>query len=359
MQQHHRSELLAAITAAVEELYAAPGDARTAAALRARLAPLLDGLLPVQPITDAEVTILLADIRGYTALSQQTPPATMAALLNRWFATMCRIISVHGGLVDKFMGDSVMALFGVPTPRPDDLARALACAAAIQQAMVSFNQGNEQQGLPPLYVGVAMNTGQVMAGHFGSAEHSEYTVVGDAVNLAARIEPFSLRGQVLLSASSYSAAGDLAEVGTVNQVWVKGLSTPVTLYEMLSVRGPHPLVVPRGEPRRSPRIIVDLPAAFRPLRSKIILPQPIIGRVIDLSYHGMRAHLPTDLPLLSEVVIDLDGDGDGEDVGDVYARVLRAQPGRNGYITCLELTALGSPGQRLIKQMVDEGLWRR
>lgn len=361
MQQDNRPALLAAISAAAEELFGSlpPADAR--AALQARLAPLLEGLLPVQPIIGAEVTILLADIRGYTALSRELPPGTMAEMLNRWFATMCRTIRSHGGLVDKFVGDSVMALFGVPEQRADDLPRALTCAAAMQLAMANINGDNGMLGLPPLYIGIALNTGMVMAGHFGSVEHSEYTVIGDAVNLAARIEPFSLRGQVLLSADSYGAAGDLAEIGSVNQVWVKGLPTPITLYELLAVRGPAPLVVPRVDPRRSPRIIVDLPAAFRPLRSKIILPQPIIGRVLDLSYHGLRAQLPMDLPLLSEVVVDLDVgiDGYDDDVGDLYARVLRARPGRDGYVTCFELTSLGSPGQRLVKHLVDEALWRR
>lgn len=364
MQHPDRAELLAAIAAVVDEVYGGAPDGgagtRLRARLRARLGPLLTGLPPPpRPVDAAEVTILLADIRGYTALSRTLPPRAMAALLNRWFVAMCQVVHRYGGLVDKFMGDSVMALFGAPRRRPDDLPRALACAAEMQQVMTRLNRESERAGQPPLYIGVALNTGPVMAGSFGSDAHSEYTVIGDAVNLAARIEAFSLRGQVLLSAASFAAAAGLVEVGAVNEVRVKGLGDPVTLYELLALHGPRRLVVPRVEPRRSPRILVDLPAAFRPLESKIILPRPISGRVLDLSYHGMRAQLPTGLPTLSEVVVDLDTGPRAGQVADLYARVVRSRPGTDGWETSLALTALGSPGQRLLKQLVDEALWGR
>jgi adenylate cyclase len=209
MQPQNRELFLSGIERVVAQ---ACGQAATAAqrgVLRRRLDGLIDAfLLQSQPITGTHATIVLADIRGFTALTESLPARTVIGLLNRYFSVMGGVIKRHGGVIDKFMGDAVMALFGAPERRPDDLLRALACAVEMQQAMVEFNRQSQARGQPRLYVGIAVNTGEMMAGSFGSREYSEYTVIGDTVNVVARMEPFSLRGQVLLSESSHAGARD-------------------------------------------------------------------------------------------------------------------------------------------------------
>jgi adenylate cyclase len=385
MQHQERHLLISGITEIVDQLYGSEtshqddgiasdqtSDKRAGTAfgdrgelLRQHLDPLLDTfLMESQPIVAADVTILLADIRGFTALTRALPQSTLIDLLNRYFSVMCEVIKRHDGVVDKFIGDSIMALFGVPKRRPDDLQRALVCSVEMQQAMAALNRRSEQRCEPRLYAGIAINTGQVMAGSFGSRLHSEYTVVGDAVNLASRIESFSLRGQVLLSESSCKAARHLIETGNVNQVRVKGIEEPISLYELLSVNAPRRLVIPRVDTRKSPRISVSLEAIFRQVVEKEVYSEHFVGHVNDMGYYGMRADLPLVLPPYSEVAVNLRPELNTPELstkasGEVYARVLRAEPKGSSFRTSLEFTNIDTPSHRYVKDYVDDQLWRR
>jgi adenylate cyclase len=325
---------------------------------------LADEAIDLGPWVDAHATVLVADIRGFTALMSALPLPSMAALLNRWFATMTEIIQGFGGLVDKFVGDAVIALFGLPQASGDDAVRALACAAAMQQGMVALNRELEVQGLPPIFVGIAVSTGEVVAGSFGSDAHREYTAIGEVMNLASRIESFALRGQVLVSASTLAeASGQIAEgieVGPVNEVRFKGLARPVQLFDLRAVHGrEQPLRVPRVEVRRSPRIRAQIDATFRQIEHKRVVPAAIPGLINDLGYYGLRADLPLGLPDAADVVINLAPRDGATPIGDVYAKVVRSSPHARGFRTSLELTSVETPAHRRLKELVDESLWRR
>ncbi len=329
-------------------------------ALARRLNPLLDAfLLEAQPQVEAHATVLVADIRGFTALMASQPIAVMIWVLNRWFTLMTEIIERFGGVVDKFIGDAVMAIFGVPEARGDDALRALACAAEMQQAMWVLNQEHEARGLPKLFAGIAVNTGALVAGSFGDAAHSEYTVIGDVVNLVSRMESFALRGQVLMSASTRAETADAIEVGTVNEVRFKGIAQPVQLYELRAVYGPQRIVVQPVEVRRSPRIRVSLDATFRQIEKKRIRPGQIPGLINNLGYYGLRADLPLGLPDASDVVINLAPQQGLSSIGDVYARVVRTVPRDGRFRTSLELTSVETQAHQRLKELVDESLWRR
>lgn len=315
-------------------------------------------LLECQPIIGSEITVLLADLRGFTALSEAVPPAQIISLINRYFDVASRLIVEHGGLVDKFMGDAVMALFGAPSPSEDDLQRAIRCAVAIQQAMLAFNQGHEKRGDPPLYVGIAVSTGPAMVGRFGSEWHSEYTAIGSTVNLAARIEAYSLRGQILLSEATRNAAARFIEIGSVNEVLPKGSPAPVRLHALTAITHPQRIVVPRVEPRRSPRIRVDIPLRFCRVEDKKVLGESHEGRVQDLGYHGMCADLPVQLPPFTEIAVALEPHALERHPSDLYARVLRSRPMKDRYRTSLEFTAMAGPARQIIKRFVDERMWR-
>ena len=359
MQHNDRQMLVTGIGEIVDEIVGQGTGGQVQELLRQRLDPLLDAfLLESQPIVGAEVTILLADIRGFTALTQSLPPRELIDLLNRFFSRMCEVIKRHGGVIDKFIGDAVMALFGVPERRPDDLQRALNCAVEMQQAMVELNRHNARRGEASLYAGIAVATGQTMVGSFGSSLHSEYTVIGDAVNLAARMESFSLRGQVLISEASHASAGDFIDTGSVNEVRVKGIGRAIKLYELCSVNLPQRLVVPRVEVRRSPRIAVALEAVFRPVVSDQLRVEKFVGHVSDMGYFGMQADLPLGLPPQSEVVINLRPELGVDFSTDVHARVLRARRHGASFRTSMEFTAIDTPGHRQVKEYVDNMLWR-
>lgn len=370
MQHRDRTQLISAISEVVQDLYGerpTPDSSAGEVTLRSiedelalRLEPVLDAfLLEGRPRVEAYATVLIADIRGFTALMASVPIETMIAVLQRWFTTMTRIIERFGGVVDKFVGDAVMALFGLPTARGDDCARALACAAEMQRAMLELNHENHAQGLPRIYAGIAVNTGSVVAGSFGSAPHSEYTVIGDVVNLASRMESFALRGQVLISEASRAAASEHIAVGPVNEVRFKGIPHPARLYELQSVLEPRRIAVPHVDDRRSPRVPVSLSATFRQIDDNRIRPRPIEGLIHDLGYYGLRADLPLGLPDASDVVINLAPQRGGRPIGDVYARVLRTVPNAGRFRTSLELTSVETPAHQRLKELIDESLWRQ
>ncbi|NEV60896.1 adenylate/guanylate cyclase domain-containing protein [Thiorhodococcus minor] len=358
MQHKDKQLLLAGVAGVVEEVYGRAAAGRLEATLSERLGAQVESLMQKShPIIGTQATILIADLRGFSALMESLPPIQMADMLNRFFSLMSQVVERYGGVIDKFMGDSVMALFGAPVRRPDDLLRALTCAVEMQQTMADLNRHSEARGEPRLYAGIAVSSGEVMAGSFGSSLYHEYTVIGAPVNLAARIESYALRGQILMSEQTYQAARDHIEVGAVNEVMVKGRSTPVKLYELKAVTHPKLMAVPTIEVRKSPRILVDFPVVFRRVEDKRIHAERYVGKVNDLGYYGMSADLPMILPAYSEILMSLSPELGSDKPVEVYARVLRSRRNKGGYRTNLQFTTIDTPGHKKVKQYVDFVLW--
>jgi len=304
------------------------------------------------PVQQREVTVVLADLRGFTALTATQPAGVIIALLNRCLAVLSEVILRHGGTIDKFMGDSVMALFGAPQGRPDDVERALVCAVEMQLAMAVLNREGLQQGLPELYMGIGINTGQVIAGRFGSAAYSQYTVIGDEVNLASRIESFSLRGQVLVSEHTYQRCAHLVEASGPMEVHVKGKSEAVRVREVVAIpsRGLH---VPRAEVRRSHRVEVRLPCTLHELQHKVVLPHPMAAVIIDVGYHGLQIELDQPLEPFAELKLEFALLLVDFTVSDVYAKVVKCRPCEGRWRAGLEFTAIGVESSARLQTFVQ------
>jgi class 3 adenylate cyclase len=215
----------------LKELHAAVVDRETSArALRefvpSQVADRL-GSAPLEP-EELETTILFSDIRGFTTLSERLPPRELASLLAAHLAAMAEVVLAHGGTIDKFAGDAVMAVFGAPDPIPDHAERALRCALAMQARQYELNEGAET----PLEMGIGVNTGVVVAGTVGGAGRLEYTVVGDAVNVAQRLESAAGPGEVVASSETVSAAPGFA-AEPVGAQQVKGRREPVEVYRLV------------------------------------------------------------------------------------------------------------------------------
>jgi len=191
--------------------------------LRHKISSLLENISNKKhQAKDCDVTILLSDIRGFTGLSESLLAIDIVNMLNNYLQQMNQIIYRYGGIIDKYMGDAIMVLFGVHESRDDDVQRAIACAIEMQIAMEQVNKENSKRGFPEFFIGIGINNGQVSFGQVGSDLHHEYTVIGDGVNLASRIESHSLRGQVLISEHSYLKAKDDINIGNINKIHVKG-----------------------------------------------------------------------------------------------------------------------------------------
>jgi adenylate cyclase len=244
-------------------------------------------------IQNKKVTLLLSDLRGFGGLFDTVAAADVVDMLNRYFAQMNEIIAQYEGQIDKYMGDSILAVFGMLDERQDDALRAVACAVEMQLAMEDVNRTHQELGLPALHMGIGINTGQVTASLLGSALHSEFTVIGDEVNRVSRIKAQTLRGQILLSESSYLEVADQVEVARPNAIRMKGSDNPLPLYELLATRWPLPMAVPRREERSGPRVSFDAPFEFQLVdKDQRVLPQVYSGRIKDMSYQGLFALIP-------------------------------------------------------------------
>jgi class 3 adenylate cyclase len=186
-----------------------------------------------------EATVLFSDIRGFTALTERIPPDALLELLNRYFEVMSQVIVDHGGLLNKYGGDSLMAVFGSPVhPLKDHASRAVHTACAMMRALEEFNVELGKRGEVPLEVGVGIATGPLVAGNVGSAERLEYTVIGDAVNLASRLEGMTkkLLTPVLMSGRTAEAVRDWETLEPLGEVRVRGKREPVQIFGLSSCR---------------------------------------------------------------------------------------------------------------------------
>lgn len=314
---------------------------------------ILQSQQPEQLAETKNVSILLSDLRGFTAMAEKYSPLTVIELLNRYFGKMSQIIDKHNGVIDKFMGDSIMVLFGALGDQESDLHNPLACAIEMQMAMDEINQISDALGMANLYMGIGINTGEVVAGSLGSDIYREYTVIGDQVNLVSRLEAYSLRGQILLSENTYQQSKDFIEVGETNEVHVKGKGQAVMMHELLAVCDPLRLEVPRREIRKSPRVEVDIPLNFQQVESNKILTEVYEGRVIDISYGGLFAQTHAKIEQFSEIKMIVSLSLMGQGSSEIYARVLRCREIDQGYECHFEFTSIDEPARRAIKSYID------
>jgi adenylate cyclase len=183
--------------------------------------------------TNSVVTALFSDVRGFTSMSETMAPQAVVRVLNEYFAEMTPIVFSNRGLLDKFMGDGLMALFGVPYSADDSASDAVECAIQMQRQMATVNEGLKGAGLPEIEIGIGINTGTATVGYMGSEERTDYTAIGDAINLAARLEKRAEPGQIIISRATLDAIGDAFPVKPCYEIVVKGKREPVQIYEVL------------------------------------------------------------------------------------------------------------------------------
>jgi adenylate cyclase len=169
-----------------------------------------------------EVTMLFADIRGFTAMSERHAPEEMVVTLNEYFEVMVDVLFRHGGTLDKYVGDEIIGLFGAPVELVDAPLRSIRCALDMMRALEEFNRLRADQGRERISIGIGINTGSVIAGAIGSSRTLQYTVIGDAVNVASRLCSLAKPGEIIISDSTLSSVGPHILVEPRKPVPVKG-----------------------------------------------------------------------------------------------------------------------------------------
>jgi adenylate cyclase len=183
-----------------------------------------------------EATVLFCDIRGFTTLSERLTPEQVVGLLNEFYTTAIETTFKHDGTLDKFLGDAVMCVFGAPIAHPDHAARAVRTAIDMRTALTDLSKRRSMRGLDPFEVGIGVALGEVVAGTVGTEERMEYTVIGDSVNVAARLQGHAKAGCILLSRRTYEAVHDLVEAVSRGPMKVKGKEEEVEVYEVMGFR---------------------------------------------------------------------------------------------------------------------------
>jgi class 3 adenylate cyclase len=291
-----------------------------------------------------KVTLLMSDVRGFTPLTEALAPELVLRLLNSYLAAMADVILAHQGTIDEFVGDGILAIFGAPLARPDDARRAVACAAAMQAALVELNKKNGLEGLPWLEMGVAIHTGEVIVGNIGSERRTKYGVVGSAVNHAGRIESFTVGGQVLLSEATLREAGEGIRVGSRLSIDAKGTREPIVVYDLRGV----------GE-KGLPDAAEEAVTLARPMRAlchvvvgKRVEAEAFGARVVELSPHGAVVLSPRRLRPLSNLKLQLQPEG--RDPVELYAKVI-AVAGDGAVAT--RFTSLSAAVDRWLREVVS------
>ncbi|HDT15113.1 MAG TPA: adenylate/guanylate cyclase domain-containing protein [Firmicutes bacterium] len=183
-----------------------------------------------------EVSILFSDIRGFTSMSEKMGPEEVLEILNEYLTEMTEIVFENGGTLDKFIGDAVMALFGTPLYYKDHAYRAVKTAAMMKEKLAQLNEKWEKEGKNRLKIGIGINSGEVVAGNMGSLKRMEYTVIGDNVNIASRLESLNkeLGTEILISEKTYEQVKDFVEAKKHMEIKVKGKENYMDVYEVLS-----------------------------------------------------------------------------------------------------------------------------
>ena len=183
-----------------------------------------------------KATVFYSDIRGFTAMSETMTPEAIYGQLNEYFEEMCTLIFEHGGYVDKFIGDCVMAVFSAPFQTPDDALKAVRSAVAQQSRIDDLVHRWKETDKQIFTVGMGINTGELVMGNLGSSSRMNYTVIGDTVNTAARLYNVAKGGQIIISQATYDEVKDHVEVEELEPVSVKGKIEPIRIYQVLAMK---------------------------------------------------------------------------------------------------------------------------
>ena len=272
-----------------------------------------------------EVTFLVSDLRGFTALSSRLAPAEVIEVVNRFLEPMVEIITKYKGTVDEFQGDGILAFFGAPLAAPDDPARAVACAVEMQRALVEINKEQRARGMAELHMGVGINTGEVIVGNIGSEKRTKYGAMGTAINMAYRIESHTVSGQVLISPETYSKTADFVQVGETQDLRFKGLDEPVRVYEVRGMSEPYACQMPEAAPEAFVDLASPLPVRMFALEGKKVSDEVVGAEIKRASENCIDVEAEASFERNANLMLRV---AEEAEVSDIYVKVVEADGDR-------------------------------
>ncbi|MBR1552751.1 MAG: PAS domain-containing protein [Schwartzia sp.] len=255
------------------------------------------------------VTVMMSDLRGFTALTARMKPDELIAMLNNYLKTMTDKIEQYGGAIIEFLGDGILALFGLE-PRDEKSTGgaegAVAAAIAMQSAMEEVNRWNTARGFEKLSMGIGIHTDELVVGLIGSMKRMKYSGICYGVNIAGRIESYTVGGQVLISSSTMKEIKTTVGVTEEQTVYPKGATEPLQLFQVCSIGSPYDLAyeIPREDLTPLKKA---LPVTFRRLFDKHIEPEILKGSITALSRTGALLSSEAPLEIMDNIELDLGG----------------------------------------------------
>ena len=300
------------------------------------------------------VTILMADLRGFTSLSETRDPEDMVRLLNRYLEHMSKVIMEYDGMIDEFIGDAILAVFGVPEKRDDDPARAVACGLAMQNALVELNDEIVNEGYPHLEMGIGINTGPVIVGNIGSEVRVKYGIVGAAVNTASRIESTTTGGQVLLGESTYNLVKELVTADSPQTIMMKGLKRPLVSYPVTAIGSPYNVKL-NFRADIEDGVEINLPFHCWKVEDKRIASESMSGETTMLNENLITASIEPPLDPLTDIKLIFDFCMDAHCFDDVYAKVLSVEEQKKKIVNHLRITSINEKDRDILKSWMEAG----
>lgn len=268
-----------------------------------------------------KVTIMITDIRGFTALSERLKPEQVVQILNAYFQAMVDVALQYNGTVNEITGDSLLVIFGAPQQMPDRAQRAIACAIAMQNTMAGVRKQNLANDLPDIEMGVGLNEAEVIVGNIGSKKRSKYGVVGSGVNMASRIESYTVGGQILISESVRKEAGDVLRIDNQMEIHPKGVETPLMVYEVGGISGEYNLTV-EDKTSQVFALAREIPVRYSMLDGKYVGGGDYPGSILRLSRKSGELRLQTPPEPLTNIKINLTNVSEDLSHKDFYGKVV-------------------------------------
>ena len=284
------------------------------------------------------VTIMISDLRGFTALSERLEPEKVVQMLNSYFETMVNVIHHYNGTVNEIIGDSLLVIFGAPQEIPDRAQRAIACAISMQNAITEVNGRNQELGLPKLEMGIGLHDTEVIVGNIGSSKRIKYSVVGSGVNLASRIESYTVGGQVLISESVKQEAGEVLRIDDKKTVLPKGAEALVAIYDVGGIGGSYNLALAEKEPAMV-SLARLIPVKYKLIGGKHISQEMGLGRILRLSKRSCEIELKQGVSPLTNIKMNLDDVDEELGAKDFYGKVIE-QPVEHQSAHLVRFTAI-------------------
>jgi len=308
-------------------------------------------------------TIMMSDLRGFTSLSETRDPEDMVRLLNRYLERMSKVIMEYdgmidefigdAGMIDEFIGDAILTVFGVPEERDDDPLRAVACALAMQNALMELNNELMREGYPALEMGIGINTGSVIVGNIGSEIRMKYGIVGSTVNITSRIESNTIGGQVLIGETTYRLVKELVTSDPAQTVMMKGLKKPLVIYPVTAIGPPYDVKLGFQAASKN-GIEISLPFHCWKVEDKKIASESMWGETINLNDNDITASIEPHLEPMTDIKLIFDFCMDAHCFDDIYAKILSSEEQKGKIINLLRITSINQKDRDILKKWISE-----